>query len=92
MRIPLIYSRILEILPECRAYPLDHDCGYGAFDVEFITDDVRPASVFFLYGPARGPGALNSVMLADYDTFLRYRKTMMSAASVAPQWGLDRAG
>jgi hypothetical protein len=85
MRIPMIYSRILAISPECRSYPLDHDCGYGVFDVQFITDDVRPASVFYM-GLLGDQVPLNSVMLADYDTFLRYRKTMMRATSVEPKW------
>ena len=64
MRIPMIYSRILEISPECRSYPLDHDCGLRVFDVEFITDDVRPASVFYM-GLLGDQVPLNSVMLAE---------------------------
>jgi hypothetical protein len=84
-RVPVIWSRIIPISPECRMYPLKHDAGYGVFDMEFITDDVRPASVFYM-GLLGDQVPLNSVMLADYDTFLRYRKTMMRATSVLPQW------
>lgn len=84
-RVPVIWSRIIPISPDKRMYPLNHDAGYGVFDVEFITDDVRPASVFYM-GLLGDQVPLNSVMLADYDTFLRYRKTMMRATSVLPQW------
>jgi hypothetical protein len=83
-RIPLIASKIIEVSPNVRDYDID-DCGYGVFDVQFITDDVRPAAVFYM-GLLGDKVPLNSVMLAEYDSFLRYRKTMMRATSVAPQW------
>jgi hypothetical protein len=87
-RQPVYYSRIIDIAVECRAYPITHETGYGIFDVQFITDDVRPAAVFYM-GLLGDQVPLNSVMLAEYDSFLRYRKTMMRATSVAPQWDWD---
>lgn len=88
-RQPIIESRILQISPYVRAYPLPHDAGYGVFDCQFITDDVTPAAVFYmgLLGGQTTP--LNAVMLAEYDAFLRYRKTMMRATSVAPDWAYE---
>ena len=87
-RQPVYYSRIIDIAVECRAYPITHETGYGIFDVQFITDDIRPAAVFYM-GLLGDQVPLNSVMLAEYDSFLRYRKTMMRATSVAPQWDWD---
>jgi hypothetical protein len=87
-RQPLYNSRIIDIAVECRAYPITHDTGYGVFDVQFITDDIRPAAVFYM-GLLGDQVPLNSVMLAEYDAFLRYRKTMMRATSVSPQWDWD---
>jgi hypothetical protein len=87
-RQPIYYSRIIDIAVECRAYPITHETGYGIFDVQFITDDIRPAAVFYM-GLLGDQIPLNSVMLAEYDQFLRYRKTMMRATSVSPQWDWD---
>jgi hypothetical protein len=87
-RQPFYYSRIIDIAVECRAYPITHDTGYGVFDCQFITDDIRPAAVFYM-GLLGDQVPLNSVMLAEYDAFLRYRKTMMRATSVSPQWDWD---
>ena len=47
-RIPIYYSRIIDIAVECRAYPILHETGYGIFDVQFITDDIRQAAVFYM--------------------------------------------
>ena len=84
----MVGSAILDISPDVRAYPIDHPIGYGIFDCEFITDDIRPAAVFYM-GLLGDKVPLNSVMLAEYDSFLRYRKTMMRSTSVAPQWQWD---
>jgi len=87
-RVPLVGNAMLPISPTTRAYHIDHPVYYGIFDVQFVTDDVRPAAVFYM-GLLGDKVPLNSVMLAEYDSFLRYRKTMMRATSVSPKWQWD---
>src|ERR1700739_3719158 len=46
-RKPIIRFRSVQINPQIKVYPLDHDIGFGIFDVQWGSPDPEPSALFY---------------------------------------------
>jgi len=83
-RQPLIKFKALIVNPQIKVYKIDHDVGFGIFDVHFVQPDPQPSAIF--YANLLDVAPIKVSTMESYDIFLRWRKTFMRVTSVEPNW------
>jgi hypothetical protein len=85
-RKPMIGYAGIDVVPEIKAYKIDHDIGYGIFNVEFVQPDPQPSALF--YANLLDVAPIKPATMESYDIFLRWRKSFMRITSVkcSYQW------
>ena len=86
-RKPIIGYKSIDVSTQIRAYTIDHDIGFGIFNVSFVQPDPQPSAIF--YANLLDVAPVKPATMESYDIFLRWRKTFMRVTSVAPRWEWD---
>lgn len=86
-RQPIVCYKALVVSPQIRVYPINHDTGYGIFDVSFVQPDPQPSAIF--YANLLDVAPIKVSTMESYDIFLRWRRTFMRVTSVEPNWEWD---
>lgn len=86
-RIPITGFEKLTLSTNVSKYTLNYDTGFGVYNVEFVAPDPKPSAIF--YANLLDVAPIRTNRFADYDYFLRWRKTFMRVTSVEPDWFYD---